>query len=170
MWKTVLVGTESTVTLENGWLTVAQPVKSVRLPVDDVYSVVIDNPRCRCSVASMNALTQAGAHLVFCDEKHFPTAVVLPMARHYRADGDLREQISLPEEVRGVLWQSVVSAKIRNQIAALKLCGVPEERWRDLPPYAEKVQPHDARNVEAVVAKKYFRALFGPFFRRSENS
>ena len=45
MWKTILVGNESILTVENNWLVVSRPDKLTRLPIDDVYSVVI--PR-RC--------------------------------------------------------------------------------------------------------------------------
>lgn len=168
MWKTVLVGNDSILTVENNWLVVSRPDKLTRLPIDDVYSVVIDDKRCRLSAACMNALTQAGAHILLCDERHYPAAIVLPTARHYRADAVLFEQITVPEELQVQLWQSVVRAKIRNQISALKLCGVPTERWEDIPPYIDKVLPGDKRNAEAVVARKYFRALFGPVFRRTD--
>ena len=168
MWKTVLVGSDAVLTVETGWLCVSRPDKLTRIPIGDVYSVVIDDPRCRISAASMNALTQNGAHIILCDEKHLPATLVLPLARHYRGDAVLKEQIALPENVRDELWAAVVRAKIRNQITALKLCGVPAERWEDIHRYADGVLPGDKRNAEATVARKYFRALFGSVFRRTD--
>lgn len=76
MWKTVLVGSDAILTVETGWLCVSRPDKLTRIPIGDVYSVVIDEPRCRISAASMNALTQNGAHIILCDEKHLPAALV----------------------------------------------------------------------------------------------
>lgn len=168
MWKTVLVGKESILTVENNWLVISRPDKLTKLPIEDVYSVVIDDKRCRLSVACMNALTQAGTHILLCDEKHYPMTIILPIARHYRADVVLQEQIAVTNELRDLLWQAVVKAKIENQATALKLCGVPSERWEDIPPYIDKVLPGDKRNAEAVVARKYFRALFGSVFRRTD--
>lgn len=168
MWKTVLIGTDSILTVETGWLSVSRPDKQTRIPIDDVYSVVIDEKRCRISAACMTALTDAGAHIILCDEKHYPATVILPLAKHYRGDAVLKDQIALSSEMKESLWQAVVIAKINNQISALKLCGVPATRWTDIPGYLDKVLPGDKKNAEAVVARKYFRALFGPVFRRTD--
>ena len=51
MWKTVLVGSDAVLTVETGRLCVSRPDKLTRIPIGDVYSVVIDDPRCRISAA-----------------------------------------------------------------------------------------------------------------------
>lgn len=44
MWKTVLIGSDAVLTVETGRLCVSRPDKLTRIPIGDVYSVVIDDP------------------------------------------------------------------------------------------------------------------------------
>ena len=168
MWKTLIVGREGRLTLEQGWLVVTQGEAVTRVPIEDLYSVVVDNRQSLISVALLTALSDAGVHMMLCDEKHLPSCVLLPLNRHYRAFGMLRDQLSLSATVQEIMWAQIVRAKIENQIEVLRLCGVPKARQEPVVACLERIVPGDKRNVEATAAKRYFQALFGPPFRRTD--
>ena len=83
MWRTVIINNAERVNLKEGWL-IVQTDKDVRIPVNELYSVVVDNPNTMLSVSAINALTQAGVHILYCGEKHLPVSIVLPYNTHYR--------------------------------------------------------------------------------------
>ena len=51
MWRTLIVQAGEKITLQNNWLYVYSEEHEARVPVGDLYSVVIDNRRAMLSVA-----------------------------------------------------------------------------------------------------------------------
>lgn len=171
MWKTLLISRGERLSLENNHLVVEQEnARSVHIPIPDIYCVVVDNRQATLSVPVMNALTASGAHILLCDEQHLPCTVILPENLHYRPFATLKSQVEMPQALKDALWQRIIKQKITNQCRTLEYRGVPAARWADIPPLIERVLPGDTKNVEATAAKKYFSALFGSFFRRSDEN
>lgn len=71
-----------------------------RVPLGDIYSVVIDNRAALVSVSLMAALAEANIHVIFCDSKHTPTALMLPMNTHYKPFGVFKRQLALSDEFK----------------------------------------------------------------------
>lgn len=67
MWKTVIVESGERLTTEKNWLVIGHSGGETKLPIEDVYSVVIDNRSAAVSVQAITALTGSGAHIVVCD-------------------------------------------------------------------------------------------------------
>ena len=137
-----------------------------RIPIDDIYSLLIDNPRCSVSAALLNRLTSNGAHIILCDEKHLPSSVILPNSIHYRPLNVIRSQINMPDEFKNELWDRIVHSKIMNQAKALRLCGGSAEKAHRLEELAGEVTDGDAGNREGIAAKMYFREMYGSGFIR----
>jgi CRISPR-associated protein Cas1 len=85
---------------------------------------------------------------------------MLPIEGNQAHAERLRRQIERLPTVAPALWAQVVKAKIQAQS---KVIGGSE-----LLAFVEKVEPGDARNVEASAARLYWRALFGAGFRRHD--
>ena len=116
----------------------------------------------------MTTLTQAGAHIIFCDEKHLPVTTSLPMNSHYRPFNVIKKQLEMEQDFKDKLWQKIVTAKIYNQFLCLKYRGVDKKRCKEIYEISQKVKPGDETNREAVAARKYFVYLFGSTFRRTD--
>ncbi len=106
--------------------------------------------------------------LIWCDAKHHPASLTLPLSAHHLHARILRQQIecSLPTQKR--LWQALVRAKLVNQAQVLELARGHSARrtaarLREL---AAMVRSGDPDNVEAVGAQLYWPALFGDGFQR----
>lgn len=56
MWRTVIVTQGEKLTIKDGWLVVYSDNNEQRVPIDDLYSVVIDNRSALISVNTIVAL------------------------------------------------------------------------------------------------------------------
>ena len=166
MWRTVIVTKGEKLTLRDNWLVVYSDHTEQRVPLGDIYSVVIDNRAALVSVSLMAALAEANIHVIFCDSKHTPTALMLPMNTHYKPFGVIKRQLALSDEFKSVLWQRIVQQKLTNQTICLKLAGINTDEIKPIEEMISEVLPNDKTNREAAAAKRYFIALFGNSFRR----
>lgn len=168
MWRTVIVTSGERLNIKDNWLVVSNGTDESRIPVSDIYSVVIENRAAMLSVSVLTTLTQAGAHIILCDEKHLPVTAALPMNTHYRPFNVLKKQIEMSREFKDLLWQKIVESKIHNQYLCLKYREVDSSKCNEIDEISKKVKPGDATNREAVAARKYFIFLFGSTFRRTD--
>lgn len=90
--------------IKDNWLIVSSAEVESRVPVSDIYSLVIENRAAMLSVSVLTTLTQAGAHIILCDEKHLPVSATLPINTHYRP---FKKQIDMTYEFKNLLWQIV---------------------------------------------------------------
>ncbi len=168
MWRTIIVTSGERLNIKDNWLIVSNGDKENRIPVGDIYSVVIENRAAMLSVSVLTTLTQAGAHIIFCDEKHLPVTSAFSLNTHYRPFNVIKKQIEMPCELKDLLWQKIVKSKIFNQYLCLKYRGVDKNRSNEIYELSKKVKSGDTTNREAVAARKYFTYLFGVTFRRSD--
>lgn len=155
MWRTVIVTKEEKLTLRDNWLVVYSDHNEQRVPLGDIYSVVIDNRAALVSVSLMAALAEANIHVIFCDNKHIPTALMLPMNTHYKPFGVIKRQLALSENFKAILWQRIVQQKLNNQIICLKLAGVNNNEIEPIEQMYSEVLPDDScRIIEAHVPPK----------------
>lgn len=166
MFRTVSVNTGERITTKDGWLVVTGEDGEHRIPMEDIYSLIVDNRSALITVPAITRLTESGAHVLLCDERHLPTSVILPVNDHYRPLTVIRKQISLPEEVKTALWDRIVRQKICNQALVLSFCGGTAERCKRLRELAEEVCDGDSGNREGIAARIFFRELYGSSFVR----
>lgn len=169
MWRTVIITKGERITIKDNWLVVYSESDEQRVPIGDLYSVVIDNRAAMLSTAVLTTLAMANVHIYFCDSKHIPVALSLPMSTHYKPLGVIKRQIAMTEDFKDRLWQRIVEQKIKNQIICLKTVGVNSEKIKPIEELCKEILPGDKKNREAAAAKKYFSALFGCTFKRTDD-
>lgn len=169
MWRTVIVTSGEKMTLQDHWLHIISQTQEVRIPIGDLYSVIVDNRQTLLSMPVLTAMAQSGVHVLLCDEKHLPCAELVPLGLHYRPLTVLQGQMSLSQEMKDRLWQKIVCVKIKNQAKTLRLAGVCGSKPQKLEELSECVRPGDVGNREAQAARLYFPALFGMGFKRSDD-
>ena len=166
MFRTVVVNIGERMSVKDNWLVVSADSEEKRIPIDDIYSVVVDNQRTAMTIPCLNALTCSGAHVVLCNEKHNPVAVVLPFNTHYRPLNVIRKQLALTQDFKDKIWDEIIRNKILNQAKVLELFGCIGDRIARLRELAQEVVDGDSGNREGITAKMYFRSLFGSGFIR----
>lgn len=147
---------------------VIQQEQEVTIPMEDITSLLIESQAVTITAAALQKLVDNGVTVYFCDEKHLPAALALPMNRYCRQLKLLKGQVSMKQPTRKRLWQSVVVAKIANQ--AKCLVYLEKDGAEDLRTMSSAVRSGDPDNLEATAAAKYFPSLFGPGFTRGEEN
>lgn len=166
MFRSLIIEDGEKVTVSHHVLQVERGEETVPIPVEDVYCLVLDNPRLLLSAYALAELAQAGAHVVVCGPKHMPAGLLYPELIHYRPYGAVKKQVELTQGLKDALWDRIVKAKLQNQAEALSLCGADERAAQRIRELAEEVAEGDGGNREGIGAKLYFRALFGSHFIR----
>ncbi|WP_446787846.1 type II CRISPR-associated endonuclease Cas1 [Macellibacteroides fermentans] len=169
MFRTVIINEGEYISVKENWLVVRVAEVENKIPIDDIYTVVVDNRMTAMTASAVNALTGSGAHVMICNEKHMPASVIYPLNNHYRPLNVIRKQLAMPNDFKDELWKIIIQGKLDNQARVLKLCHVKEERIERLFQLKENVQPGDAGNCEGVGAKWFFRSLYGSEFIRTND-
>ena len=166
--RTVEVSTPSYLHVEHSQFIIERDGERVgQVPLEDLGVLVVDHPGAVLSQGLLAACAEHDATVVFCDDKHLPNAVVLPLAGHSVQAETIRAQTAMTLPLRKRLWRQVVQAKIAAQAEVLR------ERTGSAAPLAAmipKVRSGDPDNVEAQAARAYWPRLFGPEFRRDRSA
>ena len=128
------------------------------IPIEDLGFVILETGQISISTAALQKLSAANVAVVFCDDKHLPSAQLLAYTGHTTAQETIEAQLAASDAVNGRLWRQVVRAKIRNQSALLVRLGQDAVAGR-LRTLADTVKNGDPQNNEAQAARLYFQAL-----------
>lgn len=135
-----------------------------RLPIEDLGVVILQHPAIVITQAVIIACQKNNVVLVFCDERHLPYSVLLPISEGNTLHSKiLQQQLNVSLATKKRLWQQVVKQKITQQMHTLKNLDKP---YKPLERLADNVKTGDPDNLEAQAAQHYWRLLFGNDFRR----
>lgn len=162
----VFVSSDAKINVKNNQLTLTNKSKSIDYPMEDVNSVMVDNPNTIISFATLSKLADYGILTYFCDDKHLPNGVLLPFYNHYQTLTVYNMQISMPKPLQKNLWQSIIKNKILNQNQVLNINGYKDK----LKLLSNNVLSGDSSNNEAKASAIYFKDLYGKNFTRKNDS
>ncbi len=166
MWRTVLITKGGRISTRDNQLIIKTHEYENVIPLEDIYSIVIESLRTEFTANAVNALTTAGVHIIICNDKHLPNSLALPLNTHYRAYNVLKKQIELPKEIKSVLWKEIIKSKIINQKRVLQFTGKSKNVMNKLMQFSQEVLNDDTSNREGLSAKMFFRELYGSEFVR----
>ncbi len=152
--------------LKNQQLLVDKQGETVgQIPIEDLGVLILQHPAIVLTQQVIIYCQKNKVVIIFCDEKHLPYSVILPIAEsHTLHNKILKEQTAVTEPMRKRLWQQIVQKKITEQAKTLALLGKDSVRIDRL---ASQVKSGDSSNCEAIAAKLYWSILFGEGFRRN---
>ena len=128
------------------------------VPVEDIGFVVIDNSQIMITVPLINALTENNAAVVFCNDKHLPFSMNLPLDTNTIQSQLFSNQIKAKLPVKKKCWKQVVESKIANQGSLLEKYGKKADKIFES---ARNVKAGDSTNREGYAAKLYWESLMG---------
>ncbi len=138
-------------------------------PIEDIGVLIIESSQVTITSALMSSLLDANVAVVFCDAKHMPSGLMLPLDGNTLQSERFGNQVKASLPLKKQLWQQTISAKIRNQAAVLKKANGTEIgnmlKWSTL------VRSGDPDNLEGRAAAYYWKNLFENipgFVRRQE--
>ena len=145
--KTIYIGNPARLSLRHGQMLIEKPEELVHntIPVEDTGILILDHSQITLTHGLMEELVENNAAILFCNNKHMPHGLVLPMDTHSTFSQNIKCQIEASEPLKKQLWKQTVEAKIKNQIALLKKLGKVSARMEYL---HKNVQSGDKTNAE----------------------
>ena len=135
-----------------------------QIPIEDLGIVILQNPAIVITQAVIIACQKNNVALVFCDERHLPYSVLLPISEGNNLHSKiLQQQLDLTLPTKKRLWQQLVKQKITEQAQTLKRL---DKIYQPVERLANHVKAGDPENLEAQAAQSYCKLLFGNAFRR----
>lgn len=136
-----------------------------QVPIEDLGVLILQHPAIVLTQQVIIHCQKNKVVIIFCDEKHLPYSVILPIAEsHTLHNKILKEQVAVTEPTCKRLWQQIIQKKIKEQINTLRYLGKESTRLERL---VSDVKAGDSSNCEGVAAQIYWPILFGKDFRRN---
>lgn len=126
------------------------------IPIEDIGIVIFDHNQINFTHAVIDSLIQNNVVVVWCDHKHIPSAMTLPLVSHDTYNERLRYQITASEPLKKQLWKQTIEAKIENQAAVLDLCGKDSLKLKKMIP---RIASGDPDNYEGQAAAIYWEQI-----------
>ena len=128
------------------------------VPIEDIGFVIVENERVSLTIPLINELTENNCALIFCNEKHMPFSMTMPLDCNEIQSQLFSAQINAKLPVKKKCWKQVVEYKIKNQGLLLKKYDLDFARLAD---FSKRVKSGDSTNMESQAAKFYWDNLFG---------
>lgn len=135
--------------------------------LSEVNTLVIDTTNVSITTILMCELLNRRVKIIFCDEKHNPKGEVVPYYGCHNTSKKVMIQSKWSEDMKGLVWQRVISNKIENQGRILEFFD--KTNSDVLINHSNQVEVNDETNREGHAAKIYFNSLFGSSFVRDED-
>lgn len=164
--QTLFLTSPSEVNIKNGLLQITlegDNIEPYYRSIEDIHTVVIDNHSVHITVPALNRLSQNNTSVVFCDERHMPTSMLMTLDASSVQGKMFRSQIEAGPVLKKQLWKQIVEKKILNQSLLLQKLGYGNDLLRH---YYTKVLSGDSSNREGQAAKFYWKTLLGKNFLR----
>ncbi len=133
------------------------------VPVEDIGFIVLDHPQISFSMKLIEFLNNHNVAVIFCDNRHMPSSMLLNLESHSLQNELFRAQVNASEPLKKNLWKQTIEAKITNQAVMLETYG---HKAHDLRTYAKSVKSGDIENREGLAARVYWNRLLGKEFYR----
>lgn len=130
------------------------------IPVEDIGMVVLDHPQATITHGLANALINNNAAVLWCDHKHMPNGLMLPLSGNDTFTEKLRFQVNASMPLKKQLWKQTIEAKINNQAAMLDRYHLSGEALRHM---ATKVKSGDVENMEGRAAAYYWNRMLDEY-------
>lgn len=164
-FRTVLISHKAKLYYKDDFL-VIQGESMNMVHLSEIHTIIIESTMVQISTYLLAQLSANKIKLVICDEKHNPTAEMVPYYANYNTSKKIMNQAKWDELVKMRVWTKIVANKIANQAQLLKQLKI--DRYAILEEYLKGVELGDETNREGHSAKVYFNSLFGKDFSRDK--
>lgn len=166
-WQTIYITQRSKLSYKANHLLVQTTTDIKQIPFHQINCIIIATTQSVITGYLISKLIEDNIKLVFCSEDRNPCAELNGYYSNVSRNQNIENQISWSPLDKQRLWTFIVKNKIENQISVMKKSNLNiDELTREY----ESVLINDESNREAVVARKYFPAIFGDGFTRTNES
>ncbi len=165
-WRIIVVSTPSKISTNNNYIVVAgEEVNKVF--VEEIDVVLIENDSTVITVPAINILAKNNINVIYCDKAHNPYSFSAPIYGNHLQSKKLIEQINWNDDSKDFVWSKIIEAKILNQYSTLKKYYPESDKLDMMYNHLTAIKSGDITNREGMVAKIYFKEMFGKEFTRN---
>ena len=125
-WRVVVISQRCKLDYSMNYM-VVRAEETKRILLDEVAVLMIENTAIAMTGCLLSALIEKKVKVIFCDNQRNPQAELIP---YYGAHNDslkVRQQIGWEDNVKKMIWTSIVREKIHNQAIVLQRNGKSKE-------------------------------------------
>jgi len=161
--RTIFLSKKAKVTTKNEQLQIITDEREASIPIEDIGFVVIEHQQSYISIPALTKLIKKNVSVIFCDDKHMPTSMLMNLDSHHLQHEHFKNQLNCSEPLKKQIWQQIIKEKIKNQDTHLKLKGINDS---PLTYYSNNVLSGDTDNREGAAARFYWQHIFDINFTR----
>lgn len=166
--ESIIIESEAELCLRNNQLKIKLINKDEEYsrPIEDIHIIIIDHHSVHLTIPLINTLAQNNVAVVFCNEHHYPTTMLMDLESNHLQTKYFRFQIDASKPLKKQLWKRIVERKIINQSKLLSELGIGKDLLKN---YYSNVKSGDSTNREGAAAKVYWKYLLGSNFVRERD-
>jgi len=161
--RTLFFANKASITTKLEQLVIKTEQRETTVTIEDIGFVVIEHPEIFISITSLTKLSENNVAVIFCDQKHMPSSMLLNLNSHHLQQEIFKNQINASEPLKKQLWQQTVKTKIKHQGQLLKKL---DRSHKVMTFHESKVLSGDTDNREGAAAAHYWKNLFDFEFKR----
>lgn len=164
-FRTIVIDKATKINLDLNNIVVKYDDESFWISLDEISNIIITDPRCLVSLKLLTELCEKGINLLFTNSSHMPVGALTTLNNNARSSKRIASQILWQAETKEFLWTKILKRKIASQIDTLELLDKTEKK-EVLAELLATLESNDPKNREGTASRVYFKALFGPDFKR----
>jgi CRISPR-associated protein Cas1 len=162
-WRTIYITQKSKLSYKSSHLLIQTSNDVKQISLHQINCLMIATTQSVLTGYLVAKLVENNIKIIFCSEDHNPCAEICGYYNNLNQNKNIEQQISWAISDKESLWTKIISNKIDNQIAVLKINDL---MYKDLIDEKNAMVENDESNREAVIARKYFSRPFGEDFSR----
>jgi len=166
-WRTIYITQKAKLSYKANHLLIQTDMDLKQIPFHQINCIVIATTQSVITGYLVSELIENNIKVVFCSPDHNPCAELNGYYNNIQRNQNIEDQISWSITAKQELWTDIVKNKIENQIALMEKDNLDTS---DIVTEYSSIQANDSTNREAVIARKYFPALFNEDFTRGSDS
>ncbi|MGM8211178.1 type II CRISPR-associated endonuclease Cas1 [Virgibacillus sp. W0430] len=166
-WRIVHVGNVDQLSLQLDNLKVVQKDVDVKIPLRDIFALVIEDLACKLTSRLMVELSKNNILVLLCNQKYLPECVIHPVSGHFGQHRQMMKQLGWTDSQKKELWKLIIHQKVTNQANVMQRCSVDDYRIEKMNELLRSISPGDRTNIEGQAAKIYFNSFFEEGYTRS---
>ncbi|WP_138416614.1 type II CRISPR-associated endonuclease Cas1 [Aquibacillus sediminis] len=166
-WRVIHVSDVNQLSLQQNNLRVVQGDVDVKIPLKDIFALVIEDLTCKLTSRLMIELSKNSVLVLLCNQQYLPECVIHPVSGHFGQHRQMSKQLKWSDTSKQLLWQQIIKRKVINQLVVMKRNQVEAQRIEKMADFYSYIEPGDKSNVEGQAARIYFNSFFDEGYTRS---
>lgn len=164
-WETVYVTSKCKLSYKENHLLIQTETEINEFPFHQINCIMISTTKAVITGYLIAKLAEEDIKVIFCDNDHNPCSELTGYYSNNNRNQNIDKQFSWPIPKKELLWTNIVTNKIENQIDILKQQKL---NTTEIVDEFNNMKDNDRTNREAIIAMKYFPAIFGSNFTRGD--